>query len=63
MVLMWRSNREVYKGDMIHKLQHLIGWYYGEVYTWYDNGILMVGFKCGICGDITGVHKSKVGNG
>lgn len=43
---------------MIHRLRHLIGWYYGQVYTWYDDNILMIGFKCDTCGCIDGVHKS-----
>lgn len=47
---------------ILHRFRHLIGWYYGDVYTWWDNNIIMVGFKCDICGNIEGVHKSVVGN-
>ena len=46
---------------MLHALAHWLGWNTGRVYTWWDSdtGNLMVGFRCGKCGDIQGVHEAR----
>lgn len=43
---------------MIHKLAHFFGLYHGHVYSWWDEDILMIGFRCSKCGDISGVHPA-----
>lgn len=44
-----------------HKVAHLLGWYKGYVYTWIDSNTekIMVGFKCSICGDISGIEETR----
>jgi hypothetical protein len=42
-----------------HRLAHLIGWNTGRVETWYDNGVLMVGFRCTTCGRLSGVERAR----
>ena len=43
---------------MLHRLSHLFGIFNGTCYSWWDNGKLMMGFKCNKCGDISGVHDA-----
>jgi hypothetical protein len=41
-----------------HRLAHWFGWQVGRVDTWWEADRLMVGFRCGVCGALAGVHES-----
>lgn len=42
--------------SFLHRLKHLLGLHKGYPFSFYDRGKLMMGFKCGECGDIEGIH-------
>ena len=44
---------------LIHKILHFIHWpwYSGTCYSFYEDDILMMSFKCSTCGHLTGIHK------
>jgi hypothetical protein len=46
---------------MRHRLAHWLGWYTGNVETWWEpdpcTGKLMVGFRCDGCGELRGVDE------
>lgn len=39
---------------MIHWLAHLFGWNYGRVETWHEGQHVMAGFRCSVCGKLSG---------
>jgi hypothetical protein len=42
-----------------HIVAHILRLNHGELITWWkdnENTILMVGFKCGVCGRVSGKH-------
>lgn len=41
-----------------HRLAHWTGWNEGTVKVWWKCGKLMVGFKCAVCGKLSGIHES-----
>jgi hypothetical protein len=43
---------------LLHWLVHRLDLNQGYVETWWDEGRLMVGFKCDGCGRIQGAHES-----
>ena len=43
---------------LIHWLAHKFGRNTGEVVTWWQGDKLMVGFRCGGCGEVGGAHES-----
>lgn len=45
---------------MKHWLAHLFGLDEGEVVTWWDIDVLMCGFQCDECGEISGAHMIGV---
>lgn len=45
---------------MLHKLAHRFGHNTGEVETFWHDQALMVGFRCHGCGELGGVHESRV---
>jgi hypothetical protein len=46
----------------LHRLRHLMHWQRGHVVTAYnDKGELWIGFRCVVCGEVTGAHKSLLG--
>jgi len=45
---------------MWHRLQHLLGWNFGTVETFWIDGELWVGFRCSGCGRIDGAEKSRI---
>lgn len=47
--------------SLLHWIEHLFGWNTGVVYSWWDGDRLMIGFRCNGCGDIQGVHESRIG--
>ena len=40
----------------LHRIAHWFGWNSGTVETWVDGRIIMVGFRCGTCGEISEAH-------
>lgn len=48
--------------SVLHKLAHLFNLQFGLPYSWYDRDVLMIGFRCSTCGDISGVHESPTDN-
>lgn len=47
---------------LLHAIAHLFRFYTGTVETWWrEDGMLMIGFKCDVCGKISGVHESPFG--
>ncbi len=59
------ENRQTFHDEFLtplrnlrHKIAHWFGWNTGAVATWHGkHGVLMVGFKCGICKKVSGVEK------
>lgn len=57
--------RRWFNGKM-HDLDHKMGNNSGSMTTWFepaDEGIyerLMIGFKCDVCGKMSGVHESSI---
>lgn len=43
---------------LVHWIEHRLGWNGGDVTSWWDDGRLMVGFRCRGCGDVSGVHEA-----
>lgn len=44
---------------MMHRLAHWLGWNRGWVVTALDQrGTVWIGFKCSVCGRISGIHAS-----
>lgn len=41
-----------------HWLAHKFGWNHGQIVVVWDDGRLMVGFRCETCGYIGGYHKA-----
>lgn len=44
-----------------HRMAHVAGTYTGEVVSWTMDGAVWVGFQCGQCGNIEGVHIARGG--
>jgi hypothetical protein len=38
-----------------HALMHRFGWFSGRIETWWDGDRLLVGLRCGNCGEVCGV--------
>lgn len=45
---------------MFHWLMHKMGWNKGHIETWWENGSLMIGFRCNKCGKLEGVTTTGV---
>lgn len=43
---------------MKHMVAHWLGWNRGWPYAFYRDGVLMVGFFCDGCGELSGVHEA-----
>ena len=46
------------KLTVAHQIAHYFRWNTGTIETWWAGADLMVGFRCGTCGAMSGVHKS-----
>ena len=46
-------------GSLMHRIAHVVGLYTGEVVSWTCDGLVWIGFQCGTCGNIEGVHMSR----
>jgi len=44
---------------MVHWIAHLFHWQRGTVETWWDGNKLFVGFKCSVCGKISGIAEIR----
>ena len=42
---------------ILHKIAHLLNWNYGVCDSFYEDGKLMMSFKCTGCGERSGVHE------
>jgi hypothetical protein len=42
---------------VIHRIAHFLRLNLGRVETWFDEGRLMVGFRCATCGALSHVHE------
>lgn len=47
---------------MFHGIAHIFGLNYGRVYSWLDEGKIMVGFRCDDCDRIDSVHETTKSN-
>lgn len=45
---------------LVHRISHWLGWNTGTIETWWEGERLMVGFKCGGCGKLQGIHESTI---
>ena len=44
---------------MWHRIMHWLGWNTGTVVSALDaGGTVWIGFKCGQCGEVSGIHAS-----
>lgn len=42
-----------------HRLAHWLGWHLGRVVSALDrNGTIWIGFRCGTCGKVNGIHAT-----
>ena len=41
---------------LLHKIAHLLGWYYGTIYSELRGSSVWVGFQCSTCKEITDLH-------
>lgn len=48
-------NQQIKK--LLHKIAHLLWWNHGNVETWYEGEIMMIGFRCIECGKLSGVQE------
>jgi hypothetical protein len=45
---------------LIHRISHWLGWNCGTVETRWRDGNPWVGFKCCVCGEVQGEHKTRI---
>lgn len=56
---MLRGFDETRSRSFWHRLAHLTGMYTGDVVSWTMDRQVWIGFQCGTCGNIEGVHAPR----
>ena len=50
--------RKLVHSVMIHRIQHWLGWNFGEIVSAWAGDTLWVGFRCTVCRRVDGAHRS-----